>query len=189
MEPTFRGAFLASCVAGAGVLVAFFVWHWFTIAPVWRVLVEGAVGVPLAALAVAWAWQVSRRAGRFAGKWGGVAFGGVFAGGLLVGELVGLLQGPRPDPVMFAQILRELPAALVPVAVVALAGWRLTRRGSGAAAYALSSLVLLVYLGGVVVQRGGAGLGASLLALLAPSYLAAGVVIGALAPRFARRQC
>lgn len=181
-----KASVAAAFVAGVPVLLAFFVWHWFVIAPVWNVLLEGAVGVALAALAVAWAWRLSRRAGRFGPPWGGLAFGAVFAAGLVLAELVGLARGARPDPTTAAGIAAALPPVLVPVAAVALAGWRLGGGWRGAAAYALASLVLLVYLGGSVVQRGGVGLGLGLFAVLLPSYLAAGALVGALEPRLRR---
>ena len=188
MEPRLRDAVLAASLAGAALLLAFFVWHWFVIAPVWTVLLEGAVGVALTAFAVGWAWRLSRRAGRFGSRGGGVAFGAVFASGLLLAEVLGLARGPRPDPTAFRDVLAALPFPLLPVVLVAVLGARLAGGWRGAAAYALAGLVLLLYLGGSIVQRGGVGLGLKLFLLLLPSYLAAGVIVGAVEPWLARRR-
>lgn len=177
MEPRLRDAFLAALPGGFLLLLVFFIWHWSTIAPVWTVLLEGAFGVVLAALAIAWAWTRTRRAGRFASRWGGVAFGGVFSGALLAGELIGLAHGPWPDPASAADVARELPFALVPVALVAAAGWRLADGGRGAAAYASAGLVLLLYLGGSVMHHGGRGVGLGLFSILFPGYLVAGAMM------------
>lgn len=187
MDPPLRASFLAAFVAGLPVLLAFFVWHWLTIAPVWTVLAEGIVGVAVAALGVGWSWRESRRAGRFASRWGGLAFGAVFAGGLVLAELLGLALGPRADPGTPGEILAALPAPLAPVLAVALVGWRVVGRPRGALAYGAAALVLLLYLGGSVVHRGGVGLGLGLFLLLLPSYLAAGVLVAWLEPRAAAR--
>ena len=173
----FRRTFAVTYVAGMPTLVAFFVWHWLTIAPVWSVLVEGAAGMGLGAAATAWAWMRSS----LRGVRGGLLFGAIFAGAMLVGELVGLALGPWPDPTSVAAALPILPWVFVPVAFVAVAGWRLAGGWKGALAYFLASLVPLVYLGGSVVQRGGAGLGLGLFLILFPGYLAAGAIVGAFA--------
>lgn len=184
--PSYRASVLAAAPAGALILLVFFVWHWLTIAPVWAPLLEGAIGVALASLAVGWAWMRSRAAGRFAGPWGGLAFGAVFAGAVLVGELLGLAHGPWPEPTTLAEGLSILPWALAPVVLVAIAGARLAGGWKGALAFALAALVLVLYLGGSVVQRGGVGLGLGLFWILFPGYLAAGVIVGWLEPRLAR---
>lgn len=186
MLPGWRDSALAAFLAGVLVLLAFFVWHWFSIAPVWRVLAEGIVGVGLASMAVGWAWCESRRRGRFGSSWGGAAFGGVFVGGLVLLEAIGLVRGPRPDPTSLEGILLALPPVLVPVAAVAVAGGWLAGGWRGAAAYGLAGLVLLLFLGGSILQRGGVGLGLGLFLLLVPAYLVAGLVLARLAPRLAR---
>lgn len=186
VEPRLRSSVLAAAPGGCAILLAFFVWHWYNIAPVWNVLVEGAVGVALASLAVGWAWMLSRRAGRFAGAWGGAVFGGVFAAGVLLGELLGLAAGPRPDPGSVAEAIPILRWVLIPVALVTVAGWRIARGWRGALAYGIASLPLLVYLGGSVVQRGGTGLGLGLFSILFPGYLVAGALLGWLEPRLPR---
>lgn len=182
MPVRFRDAFVAASVGGIAILLVFFVWHWIHIAPVWTVLVEGAVGVAAASAAIAWAWTLSRRADRLAPPWGGLWFGAVFAGALLVGAALGRLFGPWPDPAGVRDALPILAFVLVPLALVALVGWRLVGGWRGALAYGLAGLVLLVYLGGSVVQRGAAGLGLGLLLILFPGYLLAGIVLGWLEP-------
>lgn len=141
MEPGSRSSALAAAPAGLAILVVFFVWHWFTIAPVWTVLVEGAIGVALASLAIGWAWTRSRRSGRFAGPWGGLAFGAVFAGAILLGEAFGLLFGPWPEPTSVAEALPIPPWALAPAALVTIAGARLGGGWKGALAYGLAALM------------------------------------------------
>lgn len=173
-----RASMLAAALAGVAILLAFFVWHWFRIAPVWTVLAEGVVGVLIAGAAVGWAWTVSRDAGRFASRAGGLAFGGVFAAGLVGLEILGLARGPQPDPTTAAAIAKELAFVLIPTAALVVAGWRLARGWKGAAAYGAASLVLLVYLGGSVAHRGGVGLGLELFLVLLPGYLVAGAVVG-----------
>ena len=172
----FARTFGIAYLAGVPILLAFFVWHWFNIAPVWTVLVEGAVGIAVAAAGITWAWRLSP----FRGARGGLAFGSIFAGGLVLGELLGLAHGPWPDPTSVADALPILAFVFVPVVLVTLAGWRIVGSARGALAYAASSLVLLVYLGGSVVQRGGVGLGLGLFLILFPGYLLAGVALGAL---------
>lgn len=183
VDPRLRAAWIAAGVPGFGILLVFFVWHWFTIAPVWAVLLEGALGVALAALATAWAWRLSRGAGRFGGRWGGLTFGAVFAGGILLGELIGLARGPRPDPTTAAAIARALPPVLVPLGAVILAGARLVGGWKGGLAYGLAGLVPLVYLGGSIVQRGGVGLGLGLFLILFPGLLASGALLSWLEAR------
>lgn len=182
VDSRLRASFLAAAVAGVPVLLVFFVWHWFYIAPVWSVLVEGLAFVAVAALGIGWAWAESRRAGRFEPPWGGLAFGGVFAAGLAVGEAVGWATGREPVLAAAADLAVQLPLALIPGALVTIAGWRLVGNARGAAAYGLASLVLLLYVGGGV----GVGRGLGLFLVLFPSYLVAGAVVGALEPRFAR---
>lgn len=185
--PSFRASALAAAPAGALILLVFFVWHWFTIAPVWAPLFEGAVGVALGSLAVGWAWLRSRLIGRFDGPLGGLAFGAVFAGAVLVGEILGLAHGPWPEPTTLAEGLSILPWALAPAALVAVAGVWLAGGWRGALAFGLAALVLVLYFGGSVVQRGGVGLGLGLFWIIFPGYLAAGVVVGWIEPRLTRR--
>jgi len=186
MPVRFRDAYFAALFGGLAILLTFFVWHWFNIAKVWVVLAEGIVGVALASAGIAWAWVLSRRAGWFAPPWGGLRFGAVFAAGILMGELIGLARGPQPDPTGVLDALPEVAFVSIPVAVVALVGWR-AARWKGVAAYGLAGLVLLLYLGGSVMHRGGVGLGLGLFAILFPGYLLSGAAIGWLEPRLARR--
>lgn len=181
MRSRARASFVAAFLAGVPILFAFFVWHWIYILPIWRVVAEGILFVALAALGVAWAWRLSRDAGRFAPPWGGLAFGAVFAGGLVVAEAIGLARGRTPVLASAADLAVELPFALVPVAVVLLAGWRIVGGWRGAASYGLAAAVLLLYVGGSV----GVGAGFVLFAVLFPAYLAAGAVVAALEPRLA----
>lgn len=186
-EVRFRDAYVAAVPGGVAILLAFFVWHWFNIAPVWTVLVEGTAGVAVASAAIAWAWTLSRRAGRFAPPWGGSAFGGLFAGGVLLGAAIGRAFGPWPDPTGVRDALPVLAFVLIPGALIVLAGWRLVGSWKGALAYGLASLVLLVYLGGSVVQRGAMELGLGLFRILVPGYLLAGALIGWLEPILGKR--
>lgn len=188
MAPTFRASFLAALPAGAAILVAFFVWHWYNIAPVWTVLVEGTVGIAIAAAGVALAWREARAAGRFAGRWGGLAFGGVFAAGILLSEAIGLAHGPWPTPTSVAEALPILAFVLIPVAGVVAAGRWLSGNWRGTGGFSASALVLLLYLGGSVLQRGGVGLGLGLFLILFPGYLLAGVIVGVLQPRLERTE-
>lgn len=174
----FGRTFVVAYLAGIPTLLAFFVWHWYNIAPVWMVLVEGAVGIAVAAAGIAWAWRLSP----FRGLRGGLAFGAIFAAGVLLGELIGLAHGPWPDPTSVSHALPILAFVMIPVALVALAGWRIAGHWRGALAYFAASLVPLVYLGGSVVQRGGAGLGLGLFVILLPGYLLAGTIVGTFAP-------
>lgn len=178
MEPSFRRTYLVASVAGLVILVAFFTFHWFFIKPVWQVLIEGIVGIAVAAAGVAWSWRLSRAAGRFGGRWGGLAFGAIFVGGLLLLEIEGLIRGPAPDPTTFRMVMAELPFALLPVVLVALAGWRIVRSWRGAAAFGLAGLVLLLYMGGSIMHFGGTGRMLGLLAILSVGYLAAGHALG-----------
>lgn len=177
MEP-FRRTFALVFLAGLIILAAFFTFHWLFIRPIWWVLVEGTLGVAIAAAGIAWSWRLSRDAGRFGGPRGGLAFGAIFAAGLVVLEVLGLARGPSADPTTFRMVMAELPVALLPVAAIALAGWRLVGSWRGAASFALAALVLVLYLGGAIMHEGGTGRVLGLFAILAPSYLLAGAALG-----------
>jgi hypothetical protein len=177
----------AAACAGLPILVGFFVWHWFNIAPVWGVLIEASISFPIGVIGISWAWRESRRAGRFGGRWGGLAFGAVFAAGLLLDEAVGLVRGRPPSPVSPGAVATEVILAAIPVLPIALAGWRIVGRSSGAAAYAIAALPLILHLGGTVLHLGGSGIAFSLFAILAATYLLAGVLLVALEPRIAAR--
>jgi hypothetical protein len=136
---------------------------------------------------IAWAWRVSRRAGRFRGRWGGLAFGAVFAAGLVVDVAIGLSRGRAPSPTTGAEVATEVLFAAIPVVLVALAGWRIVGRTRGAAAYAVAGLPLLLHLGGTVMHLGGSGIALQLFAILATTYLLAGILLAALEPWIAAR--
>jgi hypothetical protein len=77
--------------------------------------------------------------------------------------------------------------AAIPVLPVALAGWRIVGRPSAAAAYTIAALPLILHLGGTVLHLGGSGIAFSLFAILAATYLLAGILLVALEPRIAAR--
>jgi hypothetical protein len=176
---------VAAACAGLPILIGFFVWHWFNIAPVWGVLIEASISFPIAVLGVAWAWRVSRQAGRFGGRWGGATFGAVFVAGLVIEEAIGLARGRPPSPTTGAGVVTEVLFAAMPVVPVALAGWRIVGRARAGAAYAVAGLPLILHLGGTVMHLGGAGIAFQLFAILVATYLLAGVILAALAPRIA----
>jgi hypothetical protein len=175
----------AAAGAGLPILVGFFVWHWFNIAPVWGVLIEASVSFPIGVLGISWAWRVSRRAGRFGGRWGGLVFGAVFAAGLVLEEAIGLLRGRPPSPTTATAVATEVILAAIPVLPVALAGLWIGRRPTGAAAYAVAGLPLILHLGGTAMHLGGSGIAFRLFAILAATYLLAGILLAALEPRIA----
>jgi hypothetical protein len=113
----------ATAIAGLPILIGFFVWHWFNIAPVWGVLIEASVSFPIAVFGIAWAWRVSRQEGRFSEWWGGLAFGAVFVAGLVIDEAIGLVRGRPLYPTTGAGVITEVLFAAIPVVPVALAGW------------------------------------------------------------------
>lgn len=177
MDPPRRATAIAAAAAGAPILIAFFVWHWFNIAPTWGVFIEAALAYPLGILGIAWAWRVARRKGAFGPPWGGVAFGAVFVTGLLVGEALGLLRGRLPMPDTGAAILAEIALAALALVPVVILGWRATREWRGAGAFALAGLPLDLHLGGTVMHLGGRGVGLSLFGILVATYLLAGVIL------------
>jgi hypothetical protein len=172
----------AAACAGLPILVGFFVWHWFNIAPVWGVLIEASISFPIALFGISWAWSVSRQAGRFGGRWGGLAFGAVFVAGLVVEEAIGLARGRPPSPTTGAGVITEVLFAAIPVVLVGLAGWRIVGRPRAAAADAVAGLPLILHLGGTVMHLGGAGIALRLFAILVVTYLLAGVLLAALEP-------
>jgi hypothetical protein len=183
-----RGA-SAVAAAGAGVpiLVGFFVWHWFNIAPVWGVLIEASISFPIAVFGITWAWRVSRGSGRLRGWRGGLAFGAVFVAGLAVEEAIGLARGRPPSPTTATGVLIEVFFAAIPVVPVVLAGWRIVGRAEAAAAYAVAGLPLVLHLGGTVMHLGGSGGAFQLFAILVATYALAGILLTALEPRIALR--
>ena len=119
------GSIAAAAIAGLPILIGFFVWHWFNIAPVWGVLIEASISFPLAVFCISWAWRLSREAARFDGWRGGLAFGALFVAGLVIEESIGLARGRPPSPTTAAGVLVEVVFAAIPVVPVALAGWRI----------------------------------------------------------------
>jgi hypothetical protein len=187
-SPAPRVASLAAAAcAGLPILVAFFVWHWFNIAPVWGVFIEAAISFPIAVLGISWAWRISRESGRLGEWWGGLAFGAVFVAGLVIDEAIGLARGRPPSPSTGADVITEVVFAAIPVVPVALAGWRIAGRTTAAAAYAVAGLPLVLHLGGTVMHLGGAGSALTLFGILVVTYLLAGVILAALEPRIAAR--
>lgn len=168
-------------------MFGFFVWHWFNIAPVWGVFIEASVSFPIAVCGISWAWRLSREAGRFDGRWGGLAFSAVFVAGLALDEAIGLARGRPPSPTTAAGVLTEVLLAAIPLIPVTLAGWRIVGRPNAALAYAVAGLPLILHLGGTVMHLGGTGIAFSLLAILVVTYAVAGLLLGALEPRFAAR--
>jgi hypothetical protein len=175
----------AAACAGLPILVGFFIWHWFNIAPVWGVLIEASVSFPIAVLGITWAWRLSRRADRFGGRWGGLAFGAVFAAGLLVDEAIGLARGRPPSPMAGAGIVTEVLFAAIPVIPGALAGWLIAGRLRAAAAYTVAGLPLILHLGGTVMHLGGSGIALRLFVILLTTYVLAGVLLPAFEQRIA----
>jgi hypothetical protein len=180
------GSIAAAAIAGLPILVGFFVWHWFNIAPVWGVLIEASISFPIAVFGISWARHLSRQAGRFDGWWGGLAFGSIFVAGLMIEESIGLARGRPPSPTTAAGVLAEVVFAAIPAVPVALAGWRIVGRPRGAAAYAVAGLPLVLHLGGTVMHLGGAGIAFSLFVVLVTTYLLAGGLLAALEPRIRR---
>lgn len=172
---------LASVFAGIPILVGFFVWHWFNIAPVWGVLIEAAVSFPVGALGIAWAWRAYRQGGNRGGVGGGIAFGAVFVGGLLIAELIGLARGRQPNAVTASGIAIEVLLAAAALLAVVPVGWWLTH-GRGTIAFLIAGIALDLHLGGTVMHLGGSGIALSLFAILFSSYLVAGLLLGSLEP-------
>jgi hypothetical protein len=177
----------AAACAGLPILVGFFVWHWFNIAPVWGVLIEASLSFPVALFGISFAWRVSRESRCFGGWWGGVAFGAVFVAGLLIDEVIGLARGRPPSPTSAAGVITEVLFAAIPVIPVALAGWRIVGRPWAAAAYAVAGVPLILHLGGTVMHLGGAGMALQLFAILVITFVLAGILLAALEPRIASR--
>ena len=182
-----RGASVAAAAcAGLPILIGFFVWHWFNIAPVWGVLIEASISYPIAVFGISRAWRVSRQSGRLSGPWGGLAFGAVFVSGLLANEVIGLGRGRPTSPTTAPGVITEVLVAAISLLPVTLAGWWIVGRRVAAAAYGVASFPLILHLGGTVMHLGGAGVALRLFAVLVPTYLVAGVLLAMLAPRIAR---
>jgi hypothetical protein len=178
---------VAAASAGLPILVGFFVWHWYNIAPIWGVLIEASISFPIAVFGISWAWRLSRQAGNFSRWWGGLAFGAVFVAGLVFDEAIGLARGRPPSATTGAGVITEVLLAAIPVVPVAFVGWRIVGRPMAAAAYAIAGLPLILHLGGTVMHLGGAGIALRLFAVLVTTYLLAGVLLAALEPRLTWR--
>lgn len=187
MVPPPRATAVAAALAGAPILVSFFVWHWYNIVPTWGVLIEAAVAYPLGIWGISWAWRVSRAKGRFVSAWGGVLFSLPFVAGLVVEEAIGLARGRAGPLDTGAAIAAEVGLASLALIPALLVGWHIAR-GRGAGAFALAALPLDLHLGGTIMHMGGVGPALLLFWLLVAAYLFAGVVLpraeAALASRF-----
>lgn len=112
----------AMIIATVGML-GFFVYHWFVIAPVWSVFIEGWIWVALNGAAIGWAYQRTMLEADRTGLRHGALFGGGMALTLVPGFVVGLIHGPFPEVASPGDVLPLLPLALLGLPVSIVIAW------------------------------------------------------------------
>ncbi len=156
-------------------MVLFGVYHWFFVAPVAAVFVEGVLWATAAGFAMAWAFQRTMLDRGRRGLAAGLLFGALFAATLVPYELAGLIVGPLrvEEP---GQILTALPFAFLGVPFAVLIGWRLEGRWS----WSFLVMVLSVHfmIGGSLTNFGGRGTSFVLFAGFFVLEIVAGAVLG-----------
>lgn len=151
MKPIHAGIALASLG-----MVLFGVYHWFFVAPVAAVFVEGIVWAVGGGAAIGWAYQrgfLDR--GRSGPLWG-LAFGALFASTLVPYEVVGWLWGPFgiSEP---GEILVGLPLGLIGMPLAVLVAWFLGGRRRIVWPFVVAVLVIHFMIGGSIANFGGRG--------------------------------
>lgn len=168
---------VAIAVAFAG-MVLFGVYHWFFVAPVVAVFIEGLVWAVGAGAAIGWAYQrgfLDR--GRVGPLWG-LAFGGLFASTLVPSQIVGLLWGPFPEVATPGEILPVLPLAFLGVPLAVAIAWFLADRRGIAWSFVLAVAVTHFMIGGSIANFGGRGSTAFMFVGFAVLEILGGLLLG-----------
>lgn len=150
------GPIRVGMLLGAGGVALFGIYHWFFVAPVAAVFVEGLVWAAGGGALVGWAYQRGfLDQGRQGPLWG-LAFGAMFASTLVPSEAVGLVWGPFDvtDP---GDIPKALPLALLGVPLAIAIAWFL-RPGRGLCWPFVAAVAVVHFMvGGSIANFGGRG--------------------------------
>lgn len=182
MPPTSesRPFVLAGFLLGIVGMVGFGVYHWFYVAPVASVFIEGILFGGGAGALVGRAYH---RAIVLPGRRGwraDFAFGAVMVGALIPYEIVGLVWGPFAEITRPSQILPMLPVTLLGIPVLAVGGYALTRSKKATTAIVLAGFVLHFFIGGSAAHFGGRGQTLVLVLGMGAFELACSLLIGPL---------
>lgn len=159
-------------------MVLFGVYHWFYVAPVAAVFVEGAVWAVAAGAALGWAYERTMLDhGRTGLAWG-LGFGALLAATLVPYEVVGWIWGPFPTVDSPGDVLAVLPLAFVGVPFAAGIAW-LLGRSLRRFEWSFVVLVLAIHfmIGGSVANFGGRGTTLVLFLGFVAMEILAGVVV------------
>ena len=144
----------AMAVAAVG-LVAFFVYHWFFVAPVWAVFLEGLVWIAINGAAIGWAYQRVLLDQERTGTAWGFAYGGLMAATLVPALIVGLAHGPFPNGPTLDLILPVLPLAFMGVPASIVVAWWLGGWGKVQWPFVVACLPAGIMIGGSIATFGG----------------------------------
>ncbi len=156
-------------------VAAFGTYHWFFVAPVVAVFLEGALWAVGAGFAMAWAYQRTMLdRGRRGVAWG-LAFGALFAATLVPNEIAGLWIGPLgvEEP---GDILTALPFAFLAVPLAVVIGWVLEGRMSWSFLVMVMSVHFMI--GGSLTNFGGRGASFVLFCMFVAMEILAGAILG-----------
>lgn len=176
MRPVPAGIALATIA-----MVLFGVYHWFFVAPVAAVFIEGLVWAVGGGAALGWAYQRQFLDHGRSGPLWGLAFGTLFASTLVPYEAVGLLWGPFPDIGDAGDFFTALPLAFLGVPLALLIAWLLERRRRVGWSFVVAVLVIHFMIGGSIANFGGRGTTALLFWGFVALELLGGVWLGWLA--------
>lgn len=173
----------AGIALSSGAMVAFGVYHWFFVAPVLAVFVEGVLWAVGAGAAIGWAYERTMLDHGRHGPWWGLAFGALFASTLVPSEIVGLLWGPFPEVTRPGDVLPLLPLAFLGVPLAILIGWLLEARRRVAWSFVVAVAVTHFMIGGSIANFDGRGATALLFFGFVLIELVAGVAISLMCGR------
>lgn len=143
-------------IAAVGML-GFGVYHWYFIAPVTAVFLEGALWIVAIGALVGWAYRRSFLDRGRSGARAGLLYGALFASTLVPFELVGLVWGPFPSVESPGDILPLLPIAFLGVPLAIVIAWFLADRKGVAWSFVLAVAVGHFIVGGSIANFGGTG--------------------------------
>lgn len=159
-------------------MVLFGIYHWFFVAPVVAVFLEGIVWAVGGGALLGWAYQRSMLDHGRSGPWWGLAFGALFASTLVPSEIVGLVWGPFPSVESPGDILPVLPLAFLGVPLALLIAWFLRPGRRFCWPFVAAVAVLHFMLGGSIANFGGRGSTFLMFVGFVVLELVGGVVLG-----------
>lgn len=173
MHPT-KGIGIGLAFVG---MVAFGVYHWFFVAPVAAVFIEGVLWALGAGAALGWAYERTMLDHGRTGPWWGMVFGLALAATLVPYEIAGILWGPFPTETP-GEILTVVPFAFLGVPFALLFGWLLENRQKVSWPFLVLVLSIHFMIGGSVTTFGGRGTTFVLFMGFVVAEITAGLILG-----------